>query len=159
MREQKLKSCFQNRQSSKSTFRFKQLFMKYYFIGIDIQIYWFDNWHNLPNLRKSVRDIYWQNAETTNFFPVPNNFWEGVCCIYVSLHRDAPFIYTLWVGLLYLKKKIYLKNYSIKAPICQWVSLCFCLFVCLFPNSSKTVNPSELKFGGMIPLEIGKVLG
>ena len=31
--------------------------------------------------------------------------------------------------------------------------------VCLFPNSSQTVNPSELKFWGMIPLVIGKVLG
>ena len=30
--------------------------------------------------------------------------------------------------------------------------------VCLFPNSSKTANPCELKFCGMIPLGIRKVL-
>ena len=41
----------------------------------------------------------------------------------------------------------------------QSVSESVCLFVCLFPNSSETGNPSELKFLGMIPLEIGKVLG
>ena len=31
--------------------------------------------------------------------------------------------------------------------------------VCLFPNSSKTANPSELKFWGMNPLWMSKVLG
>ena len=47
-------------------------------------------------------------------------------------------------------------NYpSLKAPVCQWVSEC----VWMFPNSSETANPSELKFWGMIPLGIGKVLG
>ena len=40
---------------------------------------------------------------------------------------------------------------SIKAPVCQWVSV--------FPNSSETANPSELKFWGMIPLGMEKVLG
>ena len=45
--------------------------------------------------------------------------------------------------------------HSIKALVCQWVSL----FVCLFPNSSKTTNPSKLKFWGMIPLGMEKVLG
>ena len=39
------------------------------------------------------------------------------------------------------------------------VSLFDCLFVCLFPNSSETANPSELKFWGMILFGIGKVLG
>ena len=37
------------------------------------------------------------------------------------------------------------------------VSEFVCVFVCLFPNSSETVNPSELKFWGMILLGIGKV--
>ena len=37
------------------------------------------------------------------------------------------------------------------------MSLCVC--VCLFPNSSETANPSELKFSGMIPLGNEKVLG
>ena len=32
-------------------------------------------------------------------------------------------------------------------------------FVCLFPNSSKTTKPDELKFWGMIPLGMQKVLG
>ena len=32
-------------------------------------------------------------------------------------------------------------------------------FVCLFPNSSKTTQPDELKFWGMIPLGMQKVLG
>ena len=32
-------------------------------------------------------------------------------------------------------------------------------FVCSFPNSSKTTKPDELKFWGMIPLELRKVLG
>ena len=44
---------------------------------------------------------------------------------------------------------------SIKALVCQWVSLC----VCLFPNSYETANPNELKFWGMIPLGMEKVLG
>ena len=33
------------------------------------------------------------------------------------------------------------------------------LFVYLFPNSSETANPNELKFWGMIPLGMQKVLG
>ena len=41
---------------------------------------------------------------------------------------------------------------SIKAPVCQWVSEWVSLCVCLFPNSSKTTKPDELKFWGMIPL-------
>ena len=44
---------------------------------------------------------------------------------------------------------------SIKATVCEWA----CLFVCLFPNSFETANPSELKFCGMISLGIRKVLG
>ena len=32
------------------------------------------------------------------------------------------------------------------------VSESVCLFVCLFPNSSETANPSDLKFWWMIPL-------
>ena len=39
------------------------------------------------------------------------------------------------------------------------VSLCVCLCVCLFPNSYETANPNELKFWGMIPLGMEKVLG
>ena len=39
------------------------------------------------------------------------------------------------------------------------VSEFVCVFVCLFPNSSETANPSELKFWGMIPLGMRKVLG
>ena len=35
------------------------------------------------------------------------------------------------------------------------VSLC----VCLFPNSSETVNTNEKKFWGMIPLRVQMVLG
>ena len=50
------------------------------------------------------------------------------------------------------KERLYL---SIKVPVCQWVSE----YVCLFPNSFETANPSELKFWGIIPLGIGKVLG
>ena len=68
---------------------------------------------------------------------------------------------TLWKQYIYLREKFslyttiskccWLKVYSlIKAPVCQWV----CLFVCLFPNFSKTSNPSELKFWGMILLGI-----
>ena len=34
-----------------------------------------------------------------------------------------------------------------------------CLFVCLFPNSSETTNPSELKYWEMILLGMEKVLG
>ena len=33
------------------------------------------------------------------------------------------------------------------------------LFVCLFPNSSETTKPDELKFLGLILLGIRKVLG
>ena len=39
------------------------------------------------------------------------------------------------------------------------VSESVCLFVCLFPNSSETANPSELKFLRIIPLGMRKVLG
>ena len=46
-------------------------------------------------------------------------------------------------------------NLSIKAPVCQWVSES----VWMFPNSYETANPSELKFWGMIPLGMEKVLG
>ena len=45
--------------------------------------------------------------------------------------------------------------HSIKALVCQWVRLS----VWMFPNSSEKPNPSELKFWGMIPLGIRKVLG
>ena len=48
---------------------------------------------------------------------------------------------------------------SLKAPVCQWVSEWVCVCVWMFPNSYETANPSELKFWGMIPLGIGKVLG
>ena len=44
---------------------------------------------------------------------------------------------------------------SIKAPVCQWLSES----VWMFPNSSETANPSDLKFWGMIPLGMEKVLG
>ena len=60
-----------------------------------------------------------------------------------------------WYILFIIVIFIAIKNLSFKAPVCQWVSLC----VWMFPNSSKTANPSELKFWGMIPLGIGKVLG
>ena len=39
--------------------------------------------------------------------------------------------------------------------VSEWVCVC----VWMFPNSSETANPSDLKFWGMIPLGIGKVLG
>ena len=48
---------------------------------------------------------------------------------------------------------------SIKAPVCQWVCLFVWLFVCLFPNSSETANPSKLKYWEMILLGMEKVLG
>ena len=44
---------------------------------------------------------------------------------------------------------------STSLSVSEWV----CLFVCLFPNSSETANPSELKFWGMIPLGMQNVLG
>ena len=37
--------------------------------------------------------------------------------------------------------------------------MCVCLFVFLFPNSSETVTPNELKVWGMIPLGVQMVLG
>ena len=44
---------------------------------------------------------------------------------------------------------------SIIQPIrCQW----FCVFVCLFANSSATANPNKLKLWGMIPLGVPMVL-
>ena len=56
-------------------------------------------------------------------------------------------------GSLY---KFYSESYlSINAPVCQWVSES----VWMFPNSYETANPSELKFWGMIPLGMEKVLG
>ena len=33
------------------------------------------------------------------------------------------------------------------------------VFVCLFPNSSETAHPYELKFWGLIPLKVQMVLG
>ena len=54
---------------------------------------------------------------------------------------------TTWIFLLL--------NLSIKAPVCQWVSES----VWMFPDSSETANPSDLKFWGMIPLGMEKVLG
>ena len=39
------------------------------------------------------------------------------------------------------------------------VSEFVCVFVCLFLNSSETVNPNELKIGGMISLGVQMVLG
>ena len=47
------------------------------------------------------------------------------------------------------------ENLSSKAIEYQRV----CVFVCSFPNSSKTVDPNELKFWGMISLGVQKVLG
>ena len=41
----------------------------------------------------------------------------------------------------------------------QSTSLSVSLCVWMFPNSSETANPSELKFLGMIPLGMEKVLG
>ena len=43
----------------------------------------------------------------------------------------------------------------------KWVSefVCVCVSVWMFPNSSEMTNPSNLKFWGMSPLGIGKVLG
>ena len=40
--------------------------------------------------------------------------------------------------------------HSIKAPVCQWVNESI---VCLFPNFSKTANPSKLDFEGWFPLK------
>ena len=50
-------------------------------------------------------------------------------------------------------------NLSIKAPVCQWVSEWESLCVWMFPNSSETANPSDMKFWKMIPLGMEKVLG
>ena len=58
--------------------------------------------------------------------------------------------------IIFVQKAKFFSFYlSIKAPVCQWVSLC----VFLSPNSSETANPSELKFGTMIPLGMQIVLG
>ena len=43
--------------------------------------------------------------------------------------------------------------HSIKALVCQWV----CLFVCLFPNSSETTKPDELKFSIILILLYYKI--
>ena len=60
-------------------------------------------------------------------------------------------------GVLYLNVcKFLISLYqSTSLSVSEWVSLS----VWMFPNSSETANPSELKFWGMIPLGIGKVLG
>ena len=50
-------------------------------------------------------------------------------------------------------------NHTILLLKHQSVSEFVCLSVVMFPNSSQTANPSKLKFWGMIPLGIGKVLG
>ena len=42
---------------------------------------------------------------------------------------------------------------STSLSVSEWV----CLSVWMFPNSSKTAKPGELKFWGMIPFGIGKV--
>ena len=44
---------------------------------------------------------------------------------------------------------------SASLSVSEWASL----FECLFPNSSETVKPSDLKFLGMIPLGMQNVLG
>ena len=56
------------------------------------------------------------------------------------------------------KKSKFLKLFK-KQPLYKSASLSVSLFVCWFPNSSETANPSELKFWGMIPLGMEKVLG
>ena len=47
----------------------------------------------------------------------------------------------------------------VHASLYKSASVSVSLSVCLFPNSSETANPSELKFWGMILFGIGKVLG
>ena len=90
------------------------------------------------------------------------NFYHFLCSfnIFFFILWPFPLTYGTWqVGqpphpsypLAYI---LYIHHY-IKALVCQWVSLCDCFF----PNSSKTANPSELKFWGMISLGIMKVLG
>ena len=47
------------------------------------------------------------------------------------------------------------KKISLYQSACMSLSEC----VCLFPNSYETANPNELKFWGMIPFGMQKVLG
>ena len=64
----------------------------------------------------------------------------------------SPFLWK--TGKIYLRAIFQLLYHSIKAPVCQWVSECVCLFVCsLTPPKRRTPASWE-----MIPLGIGKVL-
>ena len=74
--------------------------------------------------------------------------------IELILWRKTKFIFyvTSQCRFKYIQK-------NVQESLYQCTSLSVSLFVCLFPNSSKTASPSELKIWGMIPLGMRKVLG
>ena len=51
-----------------------------------------------------------------------------------------------------------LNNLSFKAIGCVSVGPSDCLFICLFPRSSETADPNELKFSGNNSLGARKIL-
>ena len=54
---------------------------------------------------------------------------------------------------------IHIKRYSNPKSLYQSTSLSVSEYVWMFPNSTETANPSDLKFLGMIPLGMEKGLG
>ena len=80
-----------------------------------------------------------------------NRLIDILYCFEDKISRQAYFTWK-WLNLLKITpllftpfpSKVGQPLISIKAQ--QSVSKCVCLFVCLFPNSSETANPSELKF-------------
>ena len=117
--------------------------------------------------------IYIELSEPENYrlFSAPRqcNEWiyMSICIghfhLSYSLSMSKYLYVNIFVSVVFICLSIYPSYLCSRLPPYKSTSLSVsesvCLFVCLFPNSSETANPSELKFWGMIPLGIRKVLG
>ena len=103
---------------------------------------------------KIVLESYFLYNQCVPFFKVDPN------CISRILGKKGGFINFVEERNLssFLNSKKILQLYislSKHQSVSEWVCVC----VWMFPNSSETANPSDLKFWGMIPLGMEKVFG
>ena len=82
-------------------------------------------------------------------------YWSLVVFILRNtLHRIYCTVQRIWMAWENSLRYLSLYN-SASLSLSEWVCLC----VCLFPNFYETANFSKLKFRGMIPVGMEKVLG
>ena len=114
------------------------------YLGIPYFCKPFFNIQNMVNLATKLF-IYLWSTPPISCLTMEIRARKVIISAFMWLHSVNCVLQRIWISLY--------KSASLS--VSEWVCVC----VWMFPNSSETANPSELKFWGMIPLGIGKVLG